>query len=354
MIRRTKTRPVSVGGVQIGGGAPVVVQSMTCTDTRDVGATVGQIEALEEAGCEIVRVAVPDMEAAVAIAGIRKQIRIPLIADIHFNHRLALEAMKQGADGIRINPGNMAVDKLKTVVRAARSREVAIRIGINAGSLERDLLEKYGGPAPNALVESALRCIDLFESMNFRSIKLSLKSSDVPTMIESYRAMAGKTDYPLHLGVTEAGTLVNAAVKSALGIGILLHEGIGDTIRVSVTGSPVLEIGVAYGILRALNIRKVGPDIVSCPTCGRCEIDLFRLSGEIECRLAGLKHNLKIALMGCVVNGPGEAAEADIGIAGGRGSGLLFKKGKIVRKLREEEFVPVLVEEIRRMTSGNR
>ena len=353
VIRRNKTRPVFVGGVQVGGGAPVAVQSMTCTDTRDVEATAGQIGTLEEAGCEIVRVAVPDPEAAAAIAAIRKKINIPLIADIHFNHRLALEAMKRGADGIRINPGNMAVDRLKTVVRAAKSRDAAIRIGINAGSLEKDLLEKHGGPAPDALVESALRCLDLFESMNFRNVKLSLKSSDVPTMVEAYRAMAEKSDYPLHLGVTEAGTLVNAAVKSAIGIGILLHEGIGDTIRVSVTGSPVLEIGVAYGILRALNIRKVGPDIISCPTCGRCEIDLFRLSEEIEGRLAGLKSNLKIALMGCVVNGPGEAAEADIGIAGGRGSGILFKKGKIVRKLREEEFVPVLIEEIERMTSGN-
>ncbi len=342
-----------MGGVQVGGGAPVAVQSMTCTDTRDVRATVGQIGDLEEAGCEIVRVAVPDMKAAAALADIRKKIRIPLIADIHFNHRLALEAMKSGADGIRINPGNMALDKVRAVVRAAKARDVVIRIGINAGSLEKDLLEKYGGPAPDALVESALRCIDLFESTGFGNIKLSLKSSDVPTMIGAYRAMAGKTDYPLHLGVTEAGTLVNAAVKSAVGIGVLLHEGIGDTIRVSVTGSPVPEIGVAYGILRALNIRKIGPDIISCPTCGRCEIDLFRLSGEIEAKLAGLKSHLKVALMGCVVNGPGEAAEADIGIAGGRGSGILFKKGKIVRKLREEEFVPVLIEEIARMTSGN-
>jgi (E)-4-hydroxy-3-methylbut-2-enyl-diphosphate synthase len=353
LIGRNKTRPVFVGGVQVGGEAPVAVQSMTCTDTRDVQATVGQIGALEEAGCEIVRVAVPDMEAAAALAGIREKIHIPLIADIHFNHRLALEAMKKGADGIRINPGNMALDKIRVVVREARSRDVAIRIGINAGSLEKDLLEKYGGPVPDALVESALRCIDLFESMRFRNIKLSLKSSDVPTMIGAYRAIAGKTEYPLHLGVTEAGTLVNAAVKSALGIGILLYEGIGDTIRVSVTGSPVLEIGVAFGILRALNIRKIGPDIISCPTCGRCEIDLFKLSGEIEAKLAGLKSNLKVALMGCVVNGPGEAAEADIGIAGGRGSGLLFKKGKIVRKIREDEFVPVLIEEIERMTSGN-
>ena len=352
-IKRKKTRPVFVGGIQVGGDAPVVVQSMTCTDTRDVQATVGQIRAMEEAGCEIVRVAVPDMEAAAALADIRKQIRIPLIADIHFNHRLALQAMKNGVDGIRINPGNMGVEKVKTVIKAAKSRNVVIRIGINAGSLEKELLTKYGGPTPDALVESALKSIALFETMDFRNIKLSLKSSNVATMIEAYRAIADKTDYPLHLGVTEAGTPVNAAIKSAMGIGMLLYEGIGDTIRVSVTGSPVLEIGIAYGILRALNIRKIGPDIISCPTCGRCEIDLFKLSEEVEAKLAGLKTYLKIALMGCVVNGPGEAAEADIGIAGGRGSGLLFKKGQVLRKIKEEEFVPVLIEEIKKMTSGN-
>ena len=352
-IKRKKTRPVFVGGIQVGGDAPVVVQSMTCTDTRDVQATVGQIRAMEEAGCEIVRVAVPDMEAAAALANIRKQIRIPLIADIHFNHRLALQAMKNGVDGIRINPGNMGVEKVKTIIKAAKSRNVVIRIGINAGSLEQELLTKYGGPTPDALVESALKSIALFEAMDFRNIKLSLKSSNVATMIEAYRAIADKTDYPLHLGVTEAGTPVNAAIKSAMGIGMLLYEGIGDTIRVSVTGSPVLEMGIAYGILRALNIRKIGPDIISCPTCGRCEIDLFKLSEEVEAKLAGLKTYLKIALMGCVVNGPGEAAEADIGIAGGRGSGLLFKKGQVLRKIKEEEFVPVLIEEIKKMTSGN-
>ncbi len=348
-ILRKLTRPVFIGSVQVGGEAPVVVQSMTCTDTRNVKATVAQINALEDAGCEIVRVAVPNLEAAAALKAIKKQIRAPLIADVHFNHRLALAAIKNGVDGIRINPGNIEARKIRDVIRAAKDREVAIRIGVNAGSLEKDLLAKYGGPKPEALVESALRSIALFEEMAFTAIKISLKSSDVMTMTEACRRFSEQSDYPLHLGVTEAGTLVNAAIKSAIGIGMLLSEGIGDTIRVSVTGDPVSEMGIAYGILRALNIRKVGPDIISCPTCGRCEIDLFKLAQAVESELAGMKAYLKIALMGCVVNGPGEAAEADIGIAGGRGSGILFKKGRIIQKIREEDFVPVLIEEIRQM-----
>lgn len=348
-IRRKKTRPVSLGGVQIGGGAPVVVQSMTSSDTRDVKATLEQIHDLEEAGCEIVRVAVPDETAAGAIREIKADIRIPLIADIHFQHRLALLAMHSGADGIRINPGNISPEGIREIVAMARTNGKVIRIGINAGSLDREIAARHGGPAAEALVESALKTIRLLEEMDFRSIKLSLKSSDVATTIEAYRLISGKTDYPLHLGVTEAGTLVQAAIKSAIGIGTLLYDGIGDTIRVSVTGSPVQEIGVAYGILRALNLRMVGPDIISCPTCGRCEIDLAGLAERVECALKGMKGYLKIALMGCVVNGPGEAAEADIGIAGGRGGGALFKKGKIVRKMREEEFLPVLLQEIRAM-----
>jgi len=338
-----------VGDVQVGGNAPVAVQSMTCTDTRNVKATVAQINALEDAGCEIVRVAVPDLEAAAALKAIKKQIRTPLIADVHFNHRLAIAAIKNGVDGIRINPGNIEAGKIRDVIRAAKGREVAIRIGVNAGSLEKELLAKYGGPKPEALVESALRSIALFEEMDFTAIKISLKSSDVMTMAEACRRFSEQSDYPLHLGVTEAGTLVNAAIKSAIGIGMLLSEGIGDTIRVSVTGDPVSEMGIAYGILRALNVRRVGPDIISCPTCGRCEIDLFKLSQAVESELAGMKAYLKIALMGCVVNGPGEAAEADIGIAGGRGSGILFKKGRIIQKIREEDFVPVLIEEIRQI-----
>jgi len=348
-IRKRITKPVFLGPVQIGGEAPVVVQSMTCTDTRNVKTTVTQILALENAGCEIVRVAVPDMEAAATLKVIRKQIRIPLIADIHFNHRLALEAIKNGVDGIRINPGNMGAEKVRIIVNAAKIRNVAIRIGINAGSLEKELYSKYGRATPEALVESALRSITLFEEMDFTALKVSLKSSDVNTMIEACRLFSEQSDYPLHLGVTEAGTLTSAAIKSSIGIGALLHEGIGDTIRVSVTGDPVSEIGIAYGILRALKIRRIGPDIISCPTCGRCEIDLFKLSEVVENKLAGMKSYLRIALMGCVVNGPGEAAEADIGIAGGRGFGMLFKKGRVIRKIREADFVPVLMEEIERM-----
>ncbi|OPX40562.1 MAG: 4-hydroxy-3-methylbut-2-en-1-yl diphosphate synthase [Desulfobacteraceae bacterium 4484_190.3] len=351
-MRRKKTRSIYVGPVKIGGDAPVVVQSMTCTDTRDVAATIEQIKRLENAGCEIIRVAVPDREAAAALVDIKKNIHIPLIADIHFNHLLAIEAIQNGADGIRINPGNTGKDKIKEIISVAKKRDITIRIGINAGSLEKDILSGYGGPTAPALVESALRSIELFEDMGFHSIKLSLKSSDVATMIEAHRTISEKTDYPLHIGVTEAGSLVNSAIKSSIGIGILLYDGIGDTIRVSITGDPVSEVGVAYGILRALNIRRVGPDIISCPTCGRCEIDLFKLSEEVEKRLAGMKEYLKIALMGCVVNGPGEAAEADIGIAGGRNMGLLFKKGEPVRKIKEEEFVDVLVDEVKNMVSN--
>lgn len=352
MIRR-KTRSIHMGGVQIGGDAPVTVQSMTATDTRDVAATVDQIRKLEGAGCEIVRVAVPDEAAAEAIGKIRDRINIPLIADIHFRHQLALLAMSHGADAIRINPGNITPEGIREIVTMAKACGKVIRIGINAGSLEKEILSRHGGPTAEALVESALKNIELLEGMGFGAIKLSLKSSDVPTMIESYRSISMKTDYPLHLGVTEAGTLVQAAIKSAIGIGTLLNDGIGDTIRVSVTGDPVDEIGVAYGILRALNIRRIGPDIISCPTCGRCEIDLVGLAQRVEKELIGMKSHLKIALMGCVVNGPGEASEADIGIAGGRGAGMLFKKGKIVRKIREEEFVSVLLEEVGRMAAGD-
>lgn len=351
---RKKTKPVYLGGVQIGGDAPVTVQSMTCSDTRDVLATVAQIRELEEAGCEIIRVAVPDQTAARAIREIKSQIRIPLIADIHFNPRLAIAAIRCGADGIRINPGNMTAAGIRSIVKEARSRGSVIRIGINAGSLDRAVAKRHGGPTAEALVESAMQSIGLLEEMDFHAIKLSLKSSDVATTIDAYRRVSRMTDYPLHLGVTEAGTLIGAAIKSAIGIGVLLHEGIGDTLRVSVTGHPVQEMGVAYGILRALNIRHVGPDIISCPTCGRCEIDLAGLAEQVERALKGMKAPLKVALMGCVVNGPGEAAEADIGIAGGRGTGMLFKKGKAVRKIREEEFVPALLREIGEMTKADR
>jgi (E)-4-hydroxy-3-methylbut-2-enyl-diphosphate synthase len=348
-IRRRKTKKINLVGVSIGGDSPIVVQSMTNTDTRNIKATVAQIVALEKAGCEVVRVALPDKKAVQAIEAIKKKIHIPLIADIHFDYRLAIDAMKQGVAGIRINPGNIAPDKIREIVKVAKDREIVIRIGINSGSLQKDLLLKYGGPTADALVESALRNIELIEDQGFGLIKLSLKSSDVPSMIDAYRAIAAKTDYPLHLGVTEAGSLVNAAIKSSLGIGTLLYDGIGDTIRVSITGDPCLEIPVAYGILRALNIRKMGPEIVSCPTCGRCEIDILSLTGKIEKALAGKNDYIKIALMGCVVNGPGEAADADIGIAGGRGQGILFKKGKAVKKVSEKDFVKVLLKEINMM-----
>jgi len=329
----------------------VVVQSMTCTDTRDIGATVHQIKRLKDAGCEIVRVAVPDQDAARALSDIRKQIDIPIIADIHFNYRLALDAMMHGVEGIRVNPGNIAKEKMLMVVASAKAHGTVIRIGINAGSLEKDILKKYRGPTASALVESAMNNLAFFQDAGHDAIKLSVKSSDVTTMIEAYRELSSKTDCPLHLGVTEAGSIVNAAIKSSIGIGILLHEGIGDTIRVSITGDPVSEIGVAYGILRALGIRRVGPDIISCPTCGRCEIDLFTLTREVEEKVTGMKEYLKIALMGCIVNGPGEAAEADVGIAGGRGYGLLFKKGQIIKKVKEEEFTETLLNEIHTMVA---
>jgi len=350
-IKRKKTKPVFLGSVQVGGNASVVVQSMTCTDTRNIEATVRQIKHLEEAGCQIVRVAVPDREAAAALSAIKKQITIPLIADIHFNYRLALSAIKSGVDGIRVNPGNIGTEKIINVVECAKVHGVVTRIGINAGSLEKDLLKKHGGPTASALVASALKSIAVLEDVGYDAIKVSVKSSHVPTMIEAYRELSDKTDYPLHLGVTEAGSIVNAAIKSSIGMGILLYEGIGDTIRVSVTGDPVSEIGIAYGILRSLGIRNVGPDIISCPTCGRCEIDLFNLSKEVEEKLIGMKEYMKIALMGCVVNGPGEAAEADVGIAGGRGYGLLFKKGKIIKKIKEKDFIATLLKEIHSMVA---
>jgi len=323
---------------------------MTNTDTRDVPATVAQIRRLEEAGCEIIRVAVPDEAAADALPSIRKGIGIPLIADIHFHEALAVKSLEAGVEGIRINPGNLGEKSIRKIIGVAKERDAAVRIGVNAGSLEKDLLKKYGGPTAEALVESALKNLVPFQEAGFANLKLSLKSSHVATMIEAYRLVADRTDYPLHLGVTEAGTLLEASIKSSIGLGILLYEGIGDTIRVSITGDPVPEVKVAYSILRALGVRKVGPEIISCPTCGRCEIDLNGLAEAVEKRLSGMRDYLKIALMGCVVNGPGEASEADIGIAGGRGTGLLFKKGKAIRKIREEDFVTGLMDEIMQMT----
>lgn len=343
---RKKTKQIQVGAIKIGGDAPIVVQSMTNTDTHDIVATVAQIHALQKAGCEIVRVAVPDEEALLALPSIKKQIQIPLIADIHFHYKLAIGAIQNGADGIRINPGNIGRDKIAEIVKTAKKSGTVIRIGVNSGSLEKDLIIEYGGPTAEALCASAMRNIAIFEDMGFDLIKLSLKSSNVPIMINAYRLISSKTDYPLHLGVTEAGMPSDAAVKSALGIGLLLHEGIGDTIRVSVTGNPVKEMPIAYGILRALGIRKTGAEIISCPTCGRCQIDVEGLAEKVTHALAGRKKYIKVALMGCVVNGPGEAAEADIGIAGGRGFGMLFKKGVAYKRVEEKDFVPVLLTEI--------
>ena len=345
--QRKNTRQIMVGHVPVGGGAPVSVQSMTNTPTADINATVLQIERLQNAGCEIVRVAVPDMQAADAITAIKARISIPLIADIHFDHRLALAAARAGADALRINPGNIgSIQKVKAVVDCAKDLNISIRIGVNAGSLEKDILEKYNGITADAMVESALRNVELIKSFDFQEVKVSLKASDVARTVEAYRRLSAKTDLPLHVGVTEAGSLYSGIVKSALGIGTLLGEGIGDTIRVSLTRDPVEEVRVGYEILKALGIRQRGPEIISCPTCGRCNIDLFTIVEEVEKALLTTSSPIKIAIMGCVVNGPGEAREADIGIAGADGSGILFRRGKVVKKFPQEKLVEVLLEEV--------
>jgi (E)-4-hydroxy-3-methylbut-2-enyl-diphosphate synthase len=345
--QRKNTRQIMVGHVPVGGGAPVSVQSMTNTPTADINATVLQIERLQNAGCEIVRVAVPDMQAADAITAIKARISIPLIADIHFDHRLALAAARAGADALRINPGNIgSIQKVKAVVDCAKDLNISIRIGVNAGSLEKDILEKYNGITADAMVESALRNVELIKSFDFQEVKVSLKASDVARTVEAYRRLSAKTDLPLHVGVTEAGSLYSGIVKSALGIGTLLGEGIGDTIRVSLTRDPVEEVRVGYEILKALGIRQRGPEIISCPTCGRCNIDLFTIVEEVEKALLTTSSTIKIAIMGCVVNGPGEAREADIGIAGADGSGILFRRGKVVKKFPQEKLVEVLLEEV--------
>jgi len=350
MVTRKKTRQISIGSVKIGGGAPVSVQSMTKTDTRDIRKTVLQIRRLEEVGCEIVRVAVVDEDAARAIAGIKKKIHIPIIADIHFHHRLALLAMKTGADGLRINPGNIGgKDRLKAVVCEAKNRSIPIRIGVNSGSLEKDLLKRFGGATPEAMASSAIRTIEKMEGLGFDLIKVSLKASDVSRTIEAYRLFSAKSDYPVHLGITEAGRGFGAVVKSSIGIGLLLSEGIGDTFRVSLTGDPVDEVRVGYDILRALKIRRRGAEIISCPTCGRCEIDLRAVVRKVEKELLKISAPITVAIMGCVVNGPGEAREADIGIAGGKGAGVLFREGKVVKKVREKDFASVLIREAKEM-----
>ncbi len=348
-ISRRKSREISVGTVKIGGDAPIAVQSMTNTFTHDVPATVKLIHRLETAGCEIVRVAVPDMQAAEAIRSIKQQIHIPLIADVHFDYRLALAAIETGADGLRINPGNIGQDnKVKAVADLAREYGLSIRVGVNAGSLPKDLVKEYG-VTPEAMVKSALRHVDLLHSFNFQDIKISIKASDVLVTLEAYRMLASRTDLPLHVGVTEAGTLYSGTVKSALGIGMLLYEGIGDTLRVSLTRDPVDEVRVGYEILKALKIRQRGPEIISCPTCGRTRINLFKIVDQVESALINSTIPIQIAIMGCVVNGPGEAREADIGIAGGEGQGILFKKGQIIKKIREEDLVKVLLEEVEKI-----
>jgi len=344
---RRKTRRIMVGSVPVGDLSPIAVQSMTNTPTQDVAATVSQIMRLQQAGCEIIRVAVPNAEAAQAISAIKARISIPLIADIHFDHRLAIAAVRAGADALRINPGNIgSARKIREVVACAKDFGRSIRIGVNSGSLEKDILKKYNGVTAAAMVESALRNIEHVEALDFHQIKVSIKASDVARTVDAYRMLADKTDLPLHVGVTEAGTLYSGIVKSALGIGTLLAEGIGDTIRVSLTRDPVEEVRVGYEILRALGIRQRGPEIISCPTCGRCNIELFKIVEQVETALQSTILPLKIAIMGCVVNGPGEAREADIGIAGADGTGILFRKGKVIRKFPQEKLVEVLMAEI--------
>ena len=344
MIKRKMTRQISIGDVKIGGGAPISVQSMTNTKTTDTNATVAQIKALVDAGCDIVRVAVPDMSAAENIYNIKSQVDVPLVADIHFDYRLALKAIEQGIDALRINPGNIGdEERVKAVVEAAKIRNIPIRIGVNAGSLDKKLLAKYGKVTAEALVESALEHIRILEKLNFYDIKISLKAHDVPLTLDAYRLMSETVDYPLHLGITEAGTVNTGIIKSAVGIGALLAEGIGDTFRISLTGDPVNEVKVANEILKALGLKEYGPTLISCPTCGRCNIDLPSIAEKVEQRLSGITKPIKVAVMGCVVNGPGEARDADIGIAGGKGEGLVFRKGEVINKVPEDKLVDELI-----------
>jgi (E)-4-hydroxy-3-methylbut-2-enyl-diphosphate synthase len=349
---RRKTRSLSIGGVEVGGEAPIVVQSMTNTHTQDAAATATQIQQAEAAGCELIRVAVPDEEAAAALPLIMEQINIPLIADIHFDHRLALTSLENGVAGLRINPANIgARQKVKEVVTAARERAVPIRIGVNSGSIEKSMLEKYGGATPEAMVESALQHVRILEDLDFPWIKVSLKASDIGRTLRAYQLLAEKVDYPFHAGITEAGTLLSGSVRSAAGLTLLLGQGLVDTLRISLTADPVDEVRVAYTLLSSLGIRKRGPNLISCPVCGRCEVDLVPMVLEIEKRLAGLKSTLTVAVMGCEVNGPGEAKEADIGIACGRGIGVIFKKGRLLRKVREADIVSEFVKEVEAMAA---
>ena len=350
LTERKKTLKVRVGNVYIGGDAPVSIQSMTNTKTSDVKATVGQIKELEKAGCDIVRVAVRDMQSALAMEEIKREVSIPVVADIHFDYRLAITAMEKGADKVRINPGNIgSEDRVRSVVSCAAERGIPIRIGVNSGSLEKEFLDKYGEITPEALVESALKHVSVLERLNFYDIVISLKSSNVPLMIAAYRLMSEKVSYPLHIGVTEAGTVYYGTVKSAVGIGALLANGIGDTIRVSLTGSPTEEIKAGKAILKSLGLYNRGAELISCPTCGRTDINLIAIAEQVEKALENVDKHVKVAVMGCAVNGPGEAREADIGIAGGDGCALLFKKGKIIRKIPEDRLVEELLSEIEKL-----
>ena len=346
-VSRNHTTPVYIGSVGVGGSNPIRVQSMTNTDTRDTSATLQQINSLYNAGCEIVRIAVPDQTAAHNIKQFKQKSLLPLIADIHFDHKLAVTAIASGIDGIRINPGNIGTQKaLDNIVDALRERSIPVRIGVNSGSVERDLLREYNGPTPEAMVESALRHIRLLEDRNYTQIKISIKSSSVMDTLQAYQLLSKKVNHPLHLGITEAGTLIRGTVKSSVGLGILLYQGLGDTIRVSLTGDPVDEVLVAWEILRSLGIRKRGPEIISCPTCGRTEIDLLSLTREVEKYLQEVQEVFTVAVMGCPVNGPGEAKHADIGIAGGKQCGIIFRKGAVIKKVSETELLTEFKKEL--------
>ena len=346
-MHRDNTRVIKIGDRVIGGGNPILIQSMTNTPTQDADKTIAQIKALEKAGCDIIRVTVPDEEAAKAVNKIKKAISIPLVADIHFDYKMAIAAMENGADKIRINPGNIGgQERLKEVVKVAKERNIPIRVGVNAGSLEKDLIEKYNGVTPEGIVESALDKVRMIEEEGYENLVISIKSSNIPICVKAHRLLCEKTDYPLHIGITEAGTLYGGNIKSAVGLGILLNEGIGDTMRVSLSGDPLEEIKSAKTILRSLGLYDKGVEVISCPTCGRTKIDLIGLANKVEEMVADMPLNIKVAVMGCVVNGPGEAKEADIGIAGGNGEGLLIKKGEIIKKVPEEELLDVLKYEL--------
>ncbi len=347
---RKITRQLQIGSVLVGGDAPCAVQSMCSTDTRDVPATLAQIRALAAGGCEIIRCAVPDMDAASALGQIKRESPIPVIADIHFDYKLALCVLEGGIDGLRLNPGNISDTwKVTEVVKSAAERKVPIRIGVNAGSLEKELLEKYGHPTPEAMVESALGHIRILEDIGYHEIKVSLKASDVMKTVSAYRLLSRKVDYPLHIGITEAGTIFSGTIKSSVGLGILLADGIGDTLRVSLTGDPLDEVRVGYEILKSIGLRQRGVNFISCPTCGRCQINLIKVAEDVERRLQGVDKRITVAVMGCAVNGPGEAREADVGIAGGKGEGLVFRHGEIVRKVPEAQLAEALIEEIEKL-----